>query len=96
MTVGAPDQLCRCPVHCTPGPAGRLARAELGLRARYYAEALTDGEDIDGDIGGVDAEYIAPFAQYLPEALIAAGFSIHARLERGRVITTVRKPKETT
>ena len=92
MTVGAPDQLCKCPCVCKPGPLA----ARLRDLARRYASALTDGEDIDGDVGGTDADYIAPFAQYLPEALIAAGFSIHARLERGRVITTVRRQREET
>lgn len=90
--IGAPeDRLCRCPCYCTPGPKGLLAEATARLQAARYAATLTDGEDIDAEYGGTDYEYVSAFAAYLPEALIAAGFSIHARLEAGRVINTVRR-----
>jgi hypothetical protein len=94
--VTAPDQLCVCPVHCTPGPAGKLREATARVAAARYAAALIDGEDIDGEHGGTDYEFTRSFAAHLPEALHAAGFSIHARLEAGRVINTVRRRKETT
>lgn len=92
MTVGAPDQLCRCPIHCTPGPRGVLDEANRRLQAARYAATLTDGEEIDGDYGGTDYEFTQPFAKYLPEALSAAGFRIIARLDRksGRMMTQVR------
>ena len=75
--------------HCACNTVGTLATADLVTRATYYAHALTDGDTIDDDVGGVDADYVAPFREYLPEALMAAGFRITARLVQSRVVTTV-------
>ena len=95
MTIGAPDQLCCCSVHCSPGKERRLAVAEMKVRAALYASGLTDGDEIHGDPGGTDADYIAPFAAYLPEALVTAGFRITVRLgDAGRLVTVVHKQKE--
>ena len=81
---------CACACVCKdPGPLA----ARLRLAAQQYVACLTDGEEIDGDPGGADEEYIRPFAAYLPEALVEAGFKIYARLDReaGRVMTQVRR-----
>ena len=98
MTIGAPDQLCKCPVHCTPGPVGRLAALELRRRAAEYAAALVDNDTIDDDIEGADRAYVAPFREYLYEALIAAEFRIEVKLdpELHRVVTIVHKQGEQT
>lgn len=88
----APPSPRPCACRCTCNDPGPLAE-RLRFAAQQYASALTDGEEIDGDHGGTDAEFVAPFAKYLPEALLAAGFSIHARLDKasGRLMTQVRR-----
>lgn len=83
---------CRC--RCSCNDAGPLALAELKLRAAAYASTLTDGSVIYGDTGGMDADYIAPFAQFLPEAVSALGFRMHARLEDGRVVTEIKRNEQ--
>lgn len=95
MTVGAPDQLCKCPTHCVPSPARRLATSELRRRALEYVATLTDGSEIHADIGGIDSDYVAPFAEFLPEMMIAAGFAIGTRLDHAGRVVTIAKTKET-
>jgi hypothetical protein len=76
---------CRCPCACDPLPLSARKR----MLADRYVSALTSGETIDDDPGGTDARYVAPFREYLPAALMAAGFRITARLVQSRVVTTV-------
>jgi hypothetical protein len=88
------------PNHCPSCTCGAknplLVEARLRLQAAEYASALADGSNIDGDPGGIDAEHIAPFADYLPEALVQAGFRLTATFddELRRLITTVYKRKD--
>lgn len=89
------------PNHCPSCTCGAkhplLVEARLRLQAAEYASTLVDGSNIDGDAGGIDAEHIAPFVDYLPEALVQAGFRLTVTFdnERRRLITTVYKRKET-
>lgn len=77
--------------HCVCNADGSLVRAELRLRAAEYADALADGSTIDDDVGGTDADYIAPFRDFLPEALQDAGFTMTVANVGGRVVTTVHR-----
>lgn len=77
----------------------RLLMGALQLRAAEYVASMGEsGGNIDGDPGGIDHERIAPFADYLPEALVAAGFRLRVTFDNDlrRLITTAYKPKETT
>lgn len=80
-----------CRAHCACNADGPLAVAELRLRAAEYAAGLADGETIDDDVGGTDAAYVAPFRDYLPEALKAAGFNLTLANVGGRLVTTVNR-----
>lgn len=88
MTVGAPDQLCKCPVHCVAGPAGKLREATARLQAAQYVAGLLSGDEIHMDIDGAA---VAPFWNYLFEAIADAGLSVSVRTEDGTTIYTVRR-----
>jgi hypothetical protein len=75
---------CRC--SCTCGP-GSLAVAELRKRAAEYAATLVDGDEIHESI---DAATIAPFIDYLPEAISARGGRMLVRLDGRNLVTTVK------
>lgn len=83
--MNASPKPCRCPCSCGPGS---LAVAELRKRAAEYAATLKDGDEI---CESIDAEYIAPFVDHLPEAISALGFRMLVRLEGRCLVTTVRK-----
>ena len=75
---------CGCP--CTCNNAGPLAVLELRRRAFWYAEQLTDGDEIDET---TDGAHVAPFAAYLPEAIVARGMRMTVRLVGSGLVTTV-------
>lgn len=89
------------PNHCPSCTCGAkhplLVEARMRLQAVEYVAALGEsGGNIDGDPGGVDHERIAPFADYLPEALVAAGFRLRVTFDNDlrRLITTAYKREE--
>ena len=88
------------PNHCVSCTCGAknplLVEARLRLQAAEYAATLVDGDNIDSDVGGIDAEYIAPFSDFLPEQIVAAGFRLTVKVDNGlrRLITTAHKREE--
>jgi hypothetical protein len=85
MSAAESPRPCRCVCACnTVGP---LAVAELRRRAADYAATLADGSEIHEDI---DQATIAPFVDYLPEAISDRGLRMEVRLDGRCLVTTIR------
>jgi hypothetical protein len=91
VTFGAPSPRPAHCASCTCGDPGPLA-ARLRTAAQQYVACLTDGEDVDMDIGGADYAFTRPFRNYIPEAVSARGGVLATRNEGGRLIYTVHLP----
>lgn len=93
MTLASPR-----PSHCSTCSCGPrlpvLTQSRLMLRAIEYVASLGSSGNIDGDPGGIDAEYIAEFRDAIPLALSSMGYTVRPTYERGRMILAVTRQQD--